>query len=599
MLPFCSSAAPTPCSPLCPVTAGARALRRVEAGALRPFAADPLVAQAVPDRPLFSDSAILSPYATAPDAIVRGFASAAELPDPLWRAGVDPPLMPVDLAADAVVGAVTDDAAQQALMDAEMPTTFPADATGVEESVARFIDKLSKQIFQAEDALTEGYDKLRLSAYDALGAYRKAIRGVAGGITSSVAATKKQAAGGVPDVSGAFEDKVAGAGAVAADVLRKAIVVAEDSLGSATTSLVYYYGSAKSSLPPNVKDLLNSSEEKANIVLRPIGGALQQVYIIIEGIEKNVGLNPSDPIVQLAVLLGGSTTIGISYWLFAYGGYSGDLSPESTLELLKSDGKAVLIDVRPEDLRVKDGIPDLRRAARSKYASVASPEIKGPTKKLLKGGSEVDDALVAVVIRNLKLVKGDSKVVIMDANGTRSKSIARLLKKLGVQQPYLVKGGFQSWAKNLRVKELKPETALTVINEDAEEILEGIKPTPTLVFGSLLGLSAATFALLEWETTLQYIGVLSLGLTIYLRFSSYEGSEDFLQDLKLLLSPVRVGAEAFSWAAKKLEPNKIGLATSPSTTAVQDRVLKAAAKHESKPSDAEESTKTDSFASEA
>lgn len=532
---------------------------------------------------------------------MRGFASAAELPDPLWRAGVDPPLMPVsaDLATDAVFGAVTDDAAQQALIDAEMPTTFPTDATGVEESVARFIDKLSKQIFQAEDALTEGYDKLRLSAYDALGAYRKAIRGVAGGLTSSVAATKKQAAGGVPDVSGAFQDKVAGAGAVAADVLRKAIVVAEDSLGSATTSLVYYYGSAKSSLPPNVKDLLNSSEEKANIVLRPVGSALQQVYIIIEGIEKNVGLNPSDPIVQLAVLLGGSTIIGISYWLFAYGGYSGDLSPELTLELLKSDGKAVLIDVRPEDLRVKDGIPDLRRAARSKYASVASPEIKGPTKKLLKGGSEVDDALVAVVIRNLKLVKGDSKVIIMDANGTRSKSIARLLKKLGVQQPYLVKGGFQSWAKNLRVKELKPETALTVINEDAEEILEGIKPTPTLVFGSLLGLSAVTYALLEWETTLQYIGVLSLGLTIYLRFSTYEGSEDFLQDLKLLLSPVRVGAEAFSWAAKKLEPNKIGLATSPSTTAVQDRVLKAAAKHESKPSDAEESTKTDSFASEA
>ncbi|KAE8820655.1 hypothetical protein D1007_01406 [Hordeum vulgare] len=69
--------------------------------------------------------------------------------------------MPVsaDLATDALVGVVTDDAAQQALMDAEMPTTFPADATSVEEVVARFIDNLSKQIFQAEDALTEGYDK--------------------------------------------------------------------------------------------------------------------------------------------------------------------------------------------------------------------------------------------------------------------------------------------------------------------------------------------------------------------------------------------------------------------------------------------------------
>ncbi|KAI4976120.1 hypothetical protein ZWY2020_049727 [Hordeum vulgare] len=148
--------------PLCPVTAaGVRALRSVDASALKSFTTDPLIAQAVPDCPLFSDSAILSPYATWPDDIARGFASTAELPDPLWRAGVDPPLMPVsaDLATDALVGVVTDDAVQQILMDAEMPTTFPADATGVEESVARFIDNLSKQIFQAEDALTEGYNK--------------------------------------------------------------------------------------------------------------------------------------------------------------------------------------------------------------------------------------------------------------------------------------------------------------------------------------------------------------------------------------------------------------------------------------------------------
>ncbi|KAI5010509.1 hypothetical protein ZWY2020_012646 [Hordeum vulgare] len=38
-------------------------------------------------------------------SLVRGFASASELPDPLWRAGVDPPLMPIsaDLATDALV----------------------------------------------------------------------------------------------------------------------------------------------------------------------------------------------------------------------------------------------------------------------------------------------------------------------------------------------------------------------------------------------------------------------------------------------------------------------------------------------------------------
>ncbi|KAK3162720.1 hypothetical protein QOZ80_1BG0092930 [Eleusine coracana subsp. coracana] len=588
------------CSPLCPATAARVAVaRRVDVGAALRSHADPLVAQQVPDRPLLADSSILSPYAAAPDDIARGLGAADLLPNAdatgaLCCSGTDPSLAAVaDLAAAAApdqVAAAGNDAVERALSDALFPTTFPDDASELEDSVARFIDKLGKQVFQAEDALTEAYDKLRLSAYDALGAWRRTVHGAIGGLKASVDASKEQAAGGVTDVSGAFQEKVAGAGALAADVLRKAIVAAEDSLGNAVTFAASSYGTAKSSLPPDVRDLLSSSEEKASLVLRPIGNALQQAYVVVEGVEKSVGLDPSDPIVQLAVLLGGSATVGVSFWLFAYGGYSGDLSPELTLELLRNDDKAVLVDVRPEDLREKDGVPDLRRGARSKYASVASPEIKGSIKKMLKGGRDVDDALLAVVIRNLKLVKGDSKVIIMDANGSRSKAIARLLKKLGVQRPYLVKGGFQAWAKNLRVKELKPETALTVLNEDAEEILEQIKPTPTFILGSLLGLSAASYALLEWETTLQYIGVLGILLTIYVRFSTYEGSEDFEQDLQLLLSPVKVGAQAVSWAAKKIEPNKVGLPTSPSTTAVKDRVLQAAAKHESQPSDSEESS---------
>jgi hypothetical protein len=48
-----------------------------------------------------------------------------------------------------------------------------------------------------------------------------------------------------------------------------------------------------------------------------------------------------------------------------------------------------------------------------------------------------------------------------------------------------------------------------------------------------------------------------------------------------LLSPVRLGAQAFSCAAGKLENNRIGLPTSPSSSDVQNRGLKAAAKHES------------------
>lgn len=55
----------------------------------------------------------------------------------------------------------------------------------------------------------------------------------------------------------------------------------------------------------------------------------------------------------------------------------------------------------------------------------------------------------------------------------------------------------------------------------------------------------------------------------------------------MLLTPVRLGAQAISWAAGKVETNRIGLPTSPSSLDVQNRVLQAAAKHESQPSEAE------------
>lgn len=54
-----------------------------------------------------------------------------------------------------------------------------------------------------------------------------------------------------------------------------------------------------------------------------------------------------------------------------------------------------------------------------------------------------------------------------------------------------------------------------------------------------------------------------------------------------MLAPVRIGAQAMSWAAGKLETNRPGLPTSPSSVDVQNRVLQAAAKHESQPGDTE------------
>ncbi|PIA25791.1 hypothetical protein AQUCO_10800044v1 [Aquilegia coerulea] len=337
-------------------------------------------------------------------------------------------------------------------------------------------------------------------------------------------------------------------------------------------------------IPPEVRDTLNLTETKAMEILGPVAAVFKQVYIAIEMVETSLGLDPNDPVVSLLFFLATSATLGILYWKLVFGGYSGDLSPQLALELLTGEKYVVLIDIRPEDLRKRDGVPDLRRGARFKYASINLPEIDDSVRKLMKRERDLKDTLTAAVIRNLKIVEGRSKVIVLDGDGTHSKSIARSLRKLGVKKPYLVRGGFQSWVKNgLRIKELKPETTFTLLNEEAEAILEDIKPSPVQIVGYGVGFVAAIYALSEWEKTLQFVGVIGIGQTVYRRIASYENSEDFKQDVRLLLGPFKVGADALSWVAGKVEPNKIGLATSPSSTDVQSRVLQAAAKHESQP----------------
>ncbi|OAY73934.1 hypothetical protein ACMD2_01270 [Ananas comosus] len=560
----------------------------------------------IPNKSGSSDSSIFSPYPNDFDDIVRVFPkeyfngepdiscnSAREVtnldrPSMALPGGddlVNIPDFPDQSASAALESAASDsllttNVGESTLSESSIPISDTVEGTtkgivnvkeSVGSSVSQIFESVDTSINRAQDALKSTYDSLTSSVSDAVKSVTKSVDNVASDLFSSVDISKKQAGGQLAGLSSALKENVYGAGAVAVDVLRRAIISFEESLGKAATFVVYSYGAAKSSLPPNVRDALNLSEDKASQILSPVGDSFQQVYVIIEGFEKNLGLDPNDPIVQFALLLGSSATIGTFYWVLIYGGYSGDLAPEETFELLKNDQNAVLVD----KLRERDGVPDLRRGARSKYASVTLPEIDGSLKKMLKSGRDVENALIAVE---------DSKVIIMDANGTQSKAIARSLKRLG--RPYLVKGGFESWAKkSLRIKELQPETALTVLSEEAEAILEVIKPTPTLVIGYALGISAAIYALLEWEKTLQVIGLVGLGQTLYRRVASYEDSEDLKQDVRLLLTPVTLGAQAFSWVVRKLEPNNIGLPTSPSTTAVQDRVLQAAAKHESQPSD--------------
>uniref|UniRef100_A0A175YEC9 Rhodanese domain-containing protein n=1 Tax=Daucus carota subsp. sativus TaxID=79200 RepID=A0A175YEC9_DAUCS len=493
----------------------------------------------------------------------------------------------------------------------------------VQDILSGITESISASVSKGENTLTGTIDNITSSVTSALMGANEGFYTAVNKLKSSVDQTGDSAGNRLSSLSDDSKEALGRTVSVAVDLLRYAIQAAEGYLAKGGTLVVYAYGSAKGFLPAEIQNALKVSEESADKILRPAGDAFQQVYIGLEGLERSFGLDPSDPVVTLVLLLGTSGSLWGAYWFLTYAGYAGELSPQMTMELLTGKENAVLIDVRPEarnlcliylhpgcvlvllqlsalhlksklEFRERDGIPDLRRSARFRYASVTLPKGESSMKKLLKSGKDLDDTLTAAIIRNLKIVKDRSKVIVMDADGTQSKGIARSLRKLG--KPYLMQGGFRIWGKEgLSIKELKPETPLTILNEEAEAIIKQVNPTPLKVLGFSLGFAAAVYALSEWETTLQFVGVFGVAQTIYRRLASYEGSEDFTQDLRQLLVPVQLGGQAVSWAAGKLESNGIGLSTSPSSSDVQSRVLQAAAKHESQPLDSElQDTSTES-----
>ncbi|KAL3506870.1 hypothetical protein ACH5RR_032252 [Cinchona calisaya] len=476
------------------------------------------------------------------------------------------------------------------------PDTFNMDTeslsgirTSAEDVVAESNKSISDLVNEGENFLNSSLDKVTSSIRSAFKEASDAVDNATVELKSATDGTGELAGNKLSAFSSDLKEAFGRLGITAVDGLRQSIVVVEDSIAKAFTSAGYGYGSLKELLPSEIQDALKVPENKLAEFLRPVGSAFQQGYSTLQGLEEKLGLDPNDQIIPFILFIGVSTTVWVCYWIFNYSGYTGDLSPRSTLELLTGKKEGVLIDIRPEDLRERDGIPDLRRSARYRYTNIVLPEVDISVRKLLKGGGNLDDSLTAVVIRNLKIVQDRSKVIVMDANGARSKGIARALRKLGVKNSYLVQGGFQSWVRGgLPFKELRPETTLTILNEDAEAIIQDFNPTPLRLLGYGLGLIAVSYAAIEWEKTLQLIGVVGLGQSIYRRVASYENADDFKQDVRLLLAPVKLGGQAISWATGKLETNRNGLPTSPSSLDVQSRVLQAAAKHESQPSDNEE-----------
>ncbi|TQD80192.1 hypothetical protein C1H46_034246 [Malus baccata] len=209
--------------------------------------------------------------------------------------------------------------------------------SSVKTSIEDFFDGVSKSfsasVDKGEYTVKTSLDTIASSITTVVKSATEAVDNTVGGLFSTVDQVGQYGGSKTTNLSSDFKEATSKGIVFAIDVLRRSIVVVEDSLSNGASLAVSSYQSAKDFLPPDISDALNLSEKRFVELLGPAKTAFQQV------------------------------------------------------------------------LREREGIPDLRRAARFRYASVSLPEVDGAVWKLVKSGRDLNDTLTAAVIRNLKIVQ--------------------------------------------------------------------------------------------------------------------------------------------------------------------------------------------------
>lgn len=149
-----------------------------------------------------------------------------------------------------------------------------------DDFLARASETFNSSINKGENAVKNLLDTITSSITSVQKSALDVVDNALGGVFSSVDQTGNLAGNKLMSFSTNLTEASSKATVVAIDVLRRTIVALEDSIVNGASFVVYYYGTTKEMLPPEIKAALNLSEERAIEILRPFGSAFQQVCYV-------------------------------------------------------------------------------------------------------------------------------------------------------------------------------------------------------------------------------------------------------------------------------------------------------------------------------
>ncbi|KAK4803910.1 hypothetical protein SAY86_003727 [Trapa natans] len=169
--------------------------------------------------------------------------------------------------------------------------------------VSRFSDSLTASVENGHNTISSSLDSINSCISSITKSVTEALENVKCRLSSTVDQVGESAIERLADISSDFREAVSKSGLVGVNVLRRAIVAIEESFGKGDFFVVFSFSSAK-------------------------------VSFAIQELERNLGLDPSDPLVSFSLFVTTASALWDFYWLWTYSGYSGDLSPKLTFELL-------------------------------------------------------------------------------------------------------------------------------------------------------------------------------------------------------------------------------------------------------------------------
>ena len=475
------------------------------------------------------------------------------------------------------------DGVSDAASDAAAAATAAADAAAAQAAAAA--DAAAAAAANASAALSGALG----NAGSSLGSFKASAGSALGGVTSQAgsvvggaAGTAGKALGGAAAGAGSALGKGASVVGKGAGVVGEELGAASKVVGGAAETVAGTAGSAASAVSSSVNQVTSAVTGAATAASDAVGAAASGAVKALEAVlppefASIVSKAEGDADTAAALV---ATVVAVPFALTLIGaatrGYAGEKRPFVVDEELRKDSRAFIVDTRSEATRRADGVPDLRESQRGKGAAVEITPLGNNVRGQVNNPRAVELELAAIKVK--ALTKSGARVYVM---GPDAAALAKAVTTLGGCRAYVLAGGFDAWrSSGLKVRSngSYEKSALDVLGEDTsatvgrftQKVSASVGTVQTVVKDTdpvnaapvVLGAVALAAAAYNYETSLQYAGVIGIELTILSKLLSYESPMDLLNDVKDSVGGAAAAVSSFE--APAFEMPEVSVPSTPS-----------------------------------